>query len=125
MPAKVIVTGIILVILIAFLVFSVEFFIPLSAKSDMNICCRNFMLKMEINGGVSNQMKLDLKANLDSRGFDNIKIEGTEAAKQGEELMLCVEADYIYAKLTGIFKRVNVSQHMIYKKTTTARKVVN
>ena len=125
MPAKVILTGIILVILSAILVSMIEFFIPLSAKSDMNVYCRSALLKMEIEGGLSQQDKDTLQTELLSKDFTNITINNTTGAKQGDKLNLDVEADYVYSKLSGLFIRQTTVQHMIYDKTAVARKVIN
>jgi hypothetical protein len=83
MAARVVVAGVILVIIVAMLVFTVEFFLPLSAKTDMNICCRNAMLRMEIEGGLSAGAESQLRSDLSARGFVNIQVYGTTAAKQG------------------------------------------
>lgn len=125
MAAKVTVFGVLFTVMIGILVFVVEFFLPLSANSDMNICCRKAMLSMETEGGLSYQAEEELEAELKEKGFLNIVIDGTSSAKKGEEISLKVEADYMYSKMTGIFIRREVLQHMVYSKTTIARKVVN
>lgn len=125
MTAKTIVFGILFVIIMGVLVFAVEFFIPLSAKSDMNICCRKTLLKMEMNGGLSFQTEDDLREELTKKGFSNIVIEGTGFAKYGEEISLNVQVDYVYSRLSGIFTRMENVQHMTYNKFAVARRVVN
>jgi len=125
MPAKAVVSGITLIMIIAFLVFTVEFFIPLSVKSEMNTLCRNALLKMELEGGLRSENRLDLQEKLSGIGLSNILIDGTEQAKHGERIRLKVEADFVYSKLTGFFSRADVTQRMIYQKTSIARKVVN
>lgn len=125
MASRVIVLGLILVVFITVLVYMVEFFIPLSAKADMNTCCRNTLFKMEIMGGLSADDKADLQNELEGKGFSNVIINGTYFAKHGEEITLHVEAEYTYSKLGGLFIRRNTSQQMAYKKTSIARKVVN
>ncbi len=125
MPAKVVISGFMLVVMAALLVFTVEFFLPLSAKSDMNVLCRSALLKMENEGGMSDSMKAGLKNELDSRGFENILINGTANAKQGSELNLHIEAEYRYSRLVSLFTRTAFTQHMIYEKTAMSRKVIN
>lgn len=125
MTVKVVVSGIIIVMLIAVIVFAIEFFIPLSAKSDMNIYCRNVLIKMEVDGGLSSKEKDKLLRQLSDSGFSNIHIDGTVQAKQGEEMCLYVEADYIYNKMTVFLIRSNITQRMVYDKTVVARRVVN
>ena len=125
MPSKVIVMGMVIVITTAILVFIVEFFVPLSMKSDMNFYCRNTLLKMEAEGGLTGQERLELEIELSGEGFTNIYITGTDNGRQGEMLNLHVDADYSYSKLTALFSRTNVIQHMSYSMTTMSRKVVN
>jgi len=125
MPSKVIVSGIIFVMMVIMLTFVLEFFLPLSAKSDMNFSCRNALLKMELKGGLSDQTRSELLLDLANQGFTNINIIGTPYVKQGEKINLNVEVDYIYNKLSQLFMRADLTQRMVYNKTSIARKVVN
>lgn len=125
MSGKAVVSGVIFVIMIAVLVSMVEFFLPLSAKADMNAFCRNTLLKVELEGCLPAPEKDNLHSRLTDKGFTNIVINNIGSVKRGEELNLRVEADYTYSKLTGIFTRTQVVQRMVYDKTTIARKVLN
>jgi hypothetical protein len=125
MTTKAVMFAFLLVLMMVLLVYMVEFFLPLSVKSDMNIYCRNTLLKMEIQGGLMGEMKDELDSNLEARSLSNITISGTAGAKQGEEISIRVEADYVYNKLTGLFSRSAVVQHMVYSKTSISRKVTN
>jgi hypothetical protein len=125
MTTKAVMFAFLLVLMMVLLVYMVEFFLPLSVKSDMNIYCRNTLLKMEIQGGLMVEMKDELDSNLEARSLSNITISGTAGAKQGEEISIRVEADYVYNKLTGLFSRSAVVQHMVYSKTSISRKVTN
>jgi len=125
MPAKVVVTGIVIVVTAAILVFIVEFFLPLSMKSDMDIICRDTLLKMESAGGLTSGEKQDMEDELAAKGFQNVTVNGTESARQGGSLRLSVEVDYTFDKMTALFVRNMVTQHMSYDKTSMSRKVVN
>ncbi len=125
MPSKVAVTGIVLVILIAFAVFITEFFIPVSMKSDMNAYCRNAVMKMEVEGGLTAEIREELIDKMTNRGFKNITVTGSEYAKHGEEMNLHVEADVEFSSLVALFGRNLVVYRMVYDKTFIARKVVN
>jgi len=125
MPSRVIVTGIILVIIVAMLVFSVEFFIPLSIKSDMNILCRRTLLQMETAGGLTESERQELVSDLQDIGFLNITASGTQSAKHGEILNLHVEVQYSHSKLTTLFSREAQALRMVYDKSSLSRKVVN
>jgi len=125
MAERAILFAIMLVILVVFLVVLVEHFEPLSAKADMNAYCRNAMIKMEIEGGLKNNICSELEAALAARGFTNIVINAPVSVPYGERMTLSVQASYTYSKLTGVFTRENVTQEMSYVKTTTSRKVIN
>lgn len=125
MPARAIVTGIILVITASMLVFSVEFFLPLSAKGDMNILCRSTLLKMETAGGLTENDRQELENELANEGFTGITATGTQSARQGEILNLHVEAQYVHNRLTMLFSRETQVLGMVYDKSSLSRKVVN
>lgn len=125
MPSKVVTSGFLLVIMAVVLMFVVEFFLPLSAKSDMNVLCRSALMKMECEGGMSADIQSGLETILENKGFRNVLVEGTGNAQQGSELNLRVELDYNYSRLTSLFTRSAYTQHMIYNKTAMSRKVTN
>lgn len=125
MPDRGVVYGILFVFTIALLVIMVELFIPVSAKIEMNIDCRKSLLKMEVEGGLSQAEKSDLEARLVQRGMTNIAITGSADARQGALLNLKVEGDYVYSKFINLFSREDATQHMVYDKTSISRKVVN
>lgn len=125
MPARVVVSGMLLIILATFLVATVEFFLPLSAKCDMNSACRAALLRMEADGGLPKEAELDLALKLSGMGFCDIIIDGTASAKRGEEMKLHVEADYSYSRISGLFTRTVTKQRMVYDKTSVSRRVIN
>ena len=125
MPSKVVVSGVVLVILAAFIVFIVEFFVPVSMKYDMNAFCRKAIIKMETEGGLSAEAKAELIEKMSNRGFKNITVTGSAYAKYGEEMNLHVEADAEFNRLISLFGRASSVHRMVYDKTFIARKVVN
>jgi hypothetical protein len=125
MPVRAVVTGVILIIMVSMLAFMVELFIPLSKKADIDMVCRSALLRMESAGGLDEYERQALQSELLESGFNNVQITASSNAKQGEMLTLHVEADYIYNKMTSLFKRENVTQRMVYRKSSMSRKVVN
>lgn len=125
MSSRVIVSAFLIILLVSLLVFLVEFFIPLSAKSDLNLLCRNTLLSMEVSGGLQEEDKIALKQSLEDKGFQNVTVDGPIMAKHGEALHLQVEADYTYSRLTSVFVRQQAVIHMVYSKTSLARRVIN
>ena len=125
MPSKVLVSGILMIIMICILVFIVEFFLPLSVKADMNTLCRNTLLKMETEGGLSEEERLGLHTELERRGLEEVSISGTPYSRQGERLRLHVDAAYRYSRLAALFIRVDTVQQMDYDRVSMSRRVVN
>ena len=125
MSSKVIVMGIVIVMTTSLIVFTMEFFLPLSKKSDMNICCRNVLLKMEEEGGLALQERTNLYNVLVNQGFTNITISASEYGRHGETLNLEVTAEYPYSKLTELFGRTNLTQCMRYSMSSMSRRVDN
>ncbi len=125
MPARAVVTGVILVIMVSLLVYFIEFFLPLSVKADFDTACRDSLLRMENGGGLDGGDRSELQEELEAAGFTNIVVNATASARQGEQLTLRVEGDYSWNRLTELFKREDRDIRMIYEKTTMSRKVVN
>lgn len=125
MPVKAVLTGIILIIAITLMVNFVEYFVPLSVKADLDMLCRNTLLKMENDGGLSNAERQALMSELSKIGLTGITIEAAASARLGSPLTLHVEGDFTYDRVTALFKRSPVKLRMVYKKTAMSRKVVN
>lgn len=125
MPVRAVVTGVILIVMVSMLVFMVELFVPLSKKADVDMVCRSALLRMESAGGLSDSERQTLQSELENSGFNNVQITATINAKQGEMLTLHVEGNYTYNRMTSLFKRENVTQRMVYRKSSMSRRVVN
>jgi hypothetical protein len=125
MTSRIFTSGFITLVFVSLLVFSIEFFIPLSAKTNMDTYCRGALISMEEEGGLTKEKEEKLKKKLQNAGFENIKIVAASNVKQGEELQLIVEADYKYNKLTSLLTRKQITDSMCYNRTAISRKVVN
>ncbi len=117
--------GFFIILMAVMLVYSVEFFIPLSAKADFDNYCRCALIRMEVAGGLEGSNVSILTEKLAARGFYNIAVTGTATAKQGEQLVLEVETFFQYNKLTGFLAREDEEVRMYYKKATIARRIIN
>lgn len=125
MPSKALVFGFAIMLLVAILVYMVEVFLPVSVKIDFNTICRAALLKMEIAGGMTDAIEDELMSYLYDVGFEIVVVEGTENAKFGHEINLWVEGEYTCSKLQNIFSREEITQRLVYNKTTISRKVLN
>jgi hypothetical protein len=114
-----------LIIILTILVSMFELLVPLSARQEFGLECRNALITMETTGGFSAADRTRLTASLTSLGFADISITATAASKLGDEISLRVEADYQYSRITGVFTRSYVTQRMVYVKTSRSREVIN
>lgn len=115
----------VMVLMAALTVSFIEYFIPLSVNFQFRAECRNTLLQMEEKNELTSTMINNLKNELVDKGFTIISTSPTHTASRGQTLNLNVVADYKYSKLTGIFKREEITQKMEYNKYTVARKVLN
>lgn len=127
MAVKAIVTGILLILMVILMVNFTEYFLPLSVKADLDMLCRSALLRMENAGRMSNDEMDALSLELKKIGLTNINISENSLSyvKQGGKLTLRVEGDYTYNRITSLFKREDVTVHMVYDKTTMSRRLVN
>lgn len=125
MTAKALIFAITLVILSLVLVFMVELFIPLSAKIEFDSVCRKTILKMELEGGINENIEEELLHELNLKGFTNLLVEGASSVKYGQDISLKVEGDYNYSSLISLFTRENLNRKIAYDRTTISRKVIN
>ena len=125
MAGRIPVIAIVMVLMAALTVSFIEYFVPLSVNFQFRAECRKTLLQMEEKNELTSTMITDLKNELVNKGFTVISTSPTHTAPRGQNLNLKVVADYKYSKLTGIFKREDVTQRMEYNKYTVARKVLN
>ena len=125
MAGRIPVIAIVMVLMAALTVSFVEYFVPLSANFQFRADCRKTLLQMEEKNELTSTMINNLKNELVDKGFTIISTSPAHTTPRGGNLNLNVVADYKYSKLTGIFKREEVTQRMEYNKYTVARKVLN
>jgi len=124
MAARILVSGMILVIMICVFVFMVELFIPVNASIEFRNECRKALMKMETEGGLSEGMKDSLIRRLSDLGFFNISISCTSSARRGEDVNLEVEAEYSFSKFSGLLRRDDETRKIRYVKTSVSRLVL-
>lgn len=125
MAGRIPVIAIVMVLMAALTVSFVEYFVPLSANFQFRADCRKTLLQMEEKNELTSTMKTELENTLTNKNFNIVDISTPHTAKRGENLNLKVVADYKYSKLTGVFKREDITERMEYNKYTVARKVLN
>jgi len=114
-----------LALVLSLVLFFTEYFIPLSANFQFRAECRKTLLEMEEKNELTAAMRTQLQNALTEKDFTVISISSPHTAKRGEYLNLKVIADYKYNRVTGLFKREEVTERMEYDKYTVARRVLN
>lgn len=122
---RVISTGFILVLLAAIIIASVQFFVPLSIKSDFDSSCREALIKMESQGQLTDESKECLYSQLEKKGLKDIKIIASESSCFGEMIRLDVQASFQYYSLISIFSGEVKGLNLRYNKTCISRRIVN
>lgn len=118
-------TGFILIVLAAILMASVQFFVPLSAKSDFDSLCRAAMIKVESEGKLTEETRAILYCRLQERGFKDVEISGPESSQYGDFISLDVKASYQYHSLTKIFLAEVKNIDLAFNKSSISRRIVN
>lgn len=87
---------------------------------------REYILKMETQGYLSEAMKNNLISDLSNVGFDNINLQGTTMTKAeyGDEIVLMINAhleteDYVFENLLSKRTDRKIRQIKISKKSTS------
>ncbi len=125
MGERVVVSVVILVMVMFLVVFMIEMFVPLSANLDFRDICRNYLMSMEFNSGLSIQCVSELKQELTNNGFVNISIDAPNTAKFGSTMELNVQAIYSMKTIAALFTREERMFDMAYKRKVIARKAIN
>jgi len=125
MGERVVVSVVILIIVMFLVIFMIEMFIPLSANLDFRDICRNYLMKMEFNSGLSNADIGNLEQELQKNHFEDIQIIAPNTCKFGEEMELKIYVSYSMKTITALFTRTNKKFFMEYQRKVIARKVIN
>lgn len=125
MPAKAIITSFCLVLMVAFTVHLASLAMPLAKKADINLICSEYLSKMESMNGLPREDRQELVARLESAGYSNVVVTGTESAKKGDRLTLSVSVCLHYRGISGLFTGTAKEMEIRYEKSSVARKIYN
>jgi|GEM_PF-5075323 len=87
--------GLVIVFLLLFFLIGAEHTIPAFVRTDFDAICNRYFLQLQTNGGIPQQAKNLLVAELTAIGFTNIVITAPEAVAWGQEARLIVRANYM------------------------------
>lgn len=125
MGERVVVSAVILVMTMVLVIFMVEMFLPLSANLEFRDICRNYLMKMEFNGGLKSDDVSELNNMLADKEFTDITIIAPVKAKFGDAMELFISVKYTINSISSIFSRGNREYMMEYRRATVARKAIN
>lgn len=124
MAGKFMITGFVMVCIVVIGISIVEMFVPVSINSSLKTDCRNALIRMEANGGMTQDIENTLEKQLQEKKLTDVVISGTYNAKYGEEINLEVSASYTWEPVFLFFKGSDVLS-IEYNRTSISRMVIN
>lgn len=124
--SNIIVLSIVLIILLSLVVFSIDLFLPIQLKFEMNGICRSYIYKIESSGFLTAEDQLELMDALREIGLTNpsISIE-SDGQKYGDRVDVKIVSIYERSRLIGLFRRANEQLEFNYERTYFIRQIKN
>jgi len=118
--------SLVLIILLVFVVFTLELMIPIQLKFEMNGICRGYIYKIESNGKLSEKESDNLKACLEAIGLKSptIKTE-SNGNKFGDKVTLSISCEYTHDRLINLYHRAEETLVLNYERTYFVRRIEN
>lgn len=124
--SSVIILGIALLILMSLVVFSLELFVPLNIKLEMNSMIRPYMFSLEANSVLSDDQKIKLRNGLESIGLTDISIDlDYTGMKFGDWIDVSIDSHYTRNAMVKLFNREDEVLRLRYEKKIFIRKIHN
>lgn len=115
-----------IIILVCFVAFVIEMYIPLFIKLDTYQIIRPYMFIIEENGSLTSNQEDDLIDAIKRRGLTNVEIDIEYEGKGfGDLVHVEISALYEHNPLVNLFSRVEESLNIRYEKTVLIRKIKN
>lgn len=124
--SSVLTMSIVIIILMLFIVFSMELLIPIQLKFEMNGVCRGYIYKIEANGQLTESEENDLEASLMAIGLSNPVIDiVSEGNQYGDKVMVTITCEYNHNRIVDMFNRRDSQLILNYKRSYFVRKIKN
>lgn len=94
-------------------------------KVDFDQSCRTALLEMDLEGGLTDEKRLELKSNLECSGFLNVVIEAPEEVQYGEWITLNVDASTQTMWWNNLIQRKEGMLYFSYNQKIVSRKIHN
>jgi hypothetical protein len=120
------VLGFSIIILVCFVAFVIEMYIPLFIKLDTYQIIKPYMFIIEEKGNLTSYQEDDLIDAIRKRGLTNVEIDiEYEGQGFGDLVHIEISALYQHNPLVDLFSRVEESLNIRYEKTVLIRKIKN
>lgn len=124
--SSVLTMSIVIIILMLFIVFSMELLMPIQLKFEMNGVCRGYIYKIEANGQLTEAENNDLEASLRNLGLSNPTIEiNSEGNQYGDKVTVIIRCEYDHNRIIDMFNRSENKLILSYKRIYFVRKIKN
>ena len=124
--SSVLTMSIVIIILMLFIVFSMELLMPIQLKFEMNGVCRGYIYKIEANGQLTEAENNDLEASLRNLGLSNPTIEiNSEGNQYGDKVTVIIRCEYDHNRIIDMFNRSENKLILSYKRVYFVRKIKN
>ena len=87
--------------------------------------CRSMLFEMDLYGGLTDEKRQELRADLESAGYKNVIIEAPEEVQYGEWITLKVEASIQTMGRIDFFQKEEGMLYFSYDRKIISRKIHN
>jgi len=124
--SSIIVMSIVIIILVSMLVFSIELFLPIQLKFEMNGICRSYIYKIESDGYLSLEDQTELKDALLKIGLSDPLITiNAKGTKYGDRVDVSIASYYRRSRINRLFSRSEDRLEFKYERTFFIRHISN
>lgn len=114
-----------LFMILTVIVASCSIISDLSRKIVFDELSREALLRMDMHGGMNEEISESLRSGLEKLNFKDIQITGTGNSAYGENLFLAVTASFESSRITSLFGGEKKKTEIIYERQIISRRIHN
>ncbi len=122
---SVLIFAFIIVFMVLFISYSIELFIPIHLKFEVNGICRSYLYEIEATGILKEESKMELINKLQNLGLKDIRIMIDGDGIYGHYTDVVISSTYQFNRVVGLFKREDEEMYLKYERTLFNRKIIN
>jgi len=115
--------GIIIILLIS--VVLIDYIVLINLKVDYDLICRKYFWMAEMNGGLSDGDKTEIRELLLSRNYSDIVVTSPENIGFGEDITIKISSRRTFSHLKDLFTRHSDNIDFVFEKATISRRISN